>query len=112
MCLYVLSVYVSCKLLAYTLYLLSLLSSQNKEAGPFVATQTGLGDHFRLPKVVHGPILVAKFGPARTSFILAVKIGQGDHFGVGPISRDGPILVILCLSCLCTRSQGFECGQG
>ena len=105
MCLYVFSVYVSCKLLAYTLYLLSLLSSQNKEAGPFVATQTGLG-----PKVVHGPILVAKFGPARTSFILAVKIGPGDHFGIGPISRDSPIIVILLV--FCTRSRGFECGQG
>ena len=84
------------------IYLLNLLSSQNKEAGLFVATQTGPGDHFRLPKVVPpGPILVAKFGPARTSFgkrgpilatksgpggpFLAAKIGQGDHFWVGPI---------------------------
>ena len=64
---------------------------RTREAGPFVATQTGPADHFRLPKVVpHGPILVTKFGPARTSFgkmgppklvlggpFLAAKIGPG-----------------------------------
>ena len=32
--------------------LLNLLSSQNREAGPFTATQIGPGDHFQLPKVV------------------------------------------------------------
>ena len=56
-----------------------------REAGPFVPTQTGPGDHFRLPnwqKWSPGPILVAKFGPARTSFgkigpFLATKSGPG-----------------------------------
>ena len=45
---------------AMGLYLLNLLSSQSREAGPFVATQTGPVDHFRLPHMVGG--------------------GKGDHF--------------------------------
>ena len=44
------------------MYVLGPLSSQNREAGPFLATKTGPG----------GPFLAAKIGP-------------GDHFWVGPI---------------------------
>ena len=62
---------------------LNLLSRQ-KEAGPFVATQTGPADNF-------GSVLVAKFGPARTTVgkgepFLVVKSGLGGNdFWAGPI---------------------------
>ena len=80
---------------------LSLLSSQNREARPFVATQTGQATTFGCQKWSPGPILVGKFGPARASFgkmgpflatksgpgapFLAAKIGPGDYFWAGPI---------------------------
>ena len=108
MCRYVLSVYASCKLRAYSyIPILSFLSSQNREAGPFVAARPGPGDHFRLQKVVPrtnflDQFLVAKFGPARTSFgkrgpILALLLsdqgrGGGGAFLTGKIGPGGPLL--------------------
>ena len=67
LCSYILSTYVS----MYTVctYLrLNLLSSQNGEAGAFVATQTGPGDHFQLPKVVPWTGFGCQICPNRTTF--------------------------------------------
>ena len=69
-----------------SIYLLSLLNSQNREAGPFVVTQTGPGDTFGCQKWSPGPILVAKFGPARTS------LARRDHFWQPKVVRRGPFL--------------------
>ena len=101
MCSYVLSVHVSCKLLAYTYSAFSAV--RNGEAGLFVATQTGQGDHFWVATsfTLVRKTTVAKFGPATTSFdkmgpflatksglggpFLVAKISPGDHFWVEPI---------------------------
>ena len=72
MCSYVLSVYVPCALLAYTY-------------STFSAVRIGKQDHLWQPKVVWrttfgcqkwspGPVLVGKFGPARTT------VGKGGRF--------------------------------
>ena len=55
--------------------ILGLLSSQNREAGPFVATQARFGKT--------GPFLATKSGLGGP--FLADKIGPGDHFWVGPV---------------------------
>ena len=84
MCSYVLSVYVPCKLLAYTYSAFSAV--RIGEAGAFVATQTGPGgtlsaaksgppDRFWLPNLVlRQPVL------ARWDHFWQPRVVRGDHF--------------------------------
>ena len=69
------------------MYLLSLLSSQNSEARLFVATQTGPGYHFRLPKL-HGP-------PDRlqlTNVVLLRPVLAREAQKIPTIGKRGPFL--------------------
>ena len=64
-----------------SIYLLSLLNSQNREAGPFVVTQTGPGDTFGCQKWSPGPILVLLGQVWQDGTIFGnQKWSGGDHF--------------------------------
>ena len=67
------------------MYLLSLLSSQNSEAGLFVTTQTGPGYHFRLDKCCPAKASFGKRGTKITHYqqertIFDNQKWSGDHF--------------------------------